>query len=142
MKKINIKNLENTITHTGTFSSEELCLQWVDSVKSTGSFGKLEREVEETSPGVLANNEDITKSISFKKQEISSDNIKTLHTLPQEFSFEVIDISKELEAQQESEKALKYLVETDWMISRKVETGKELPEEVKKARAEARLKVL
>ena len=36
-------------------------------------------------------------------------------------------------------KAKQYLAQTDWYVSRKSETGKEIPEEVQSKRAQARL---
>lgn len=142
MFKIEIKNLQNVLTNQAQFSTRAECVDWAESVKITNAFGKLEREVLEVADGILENNEDIAKSESVREVNMLDGRVCKYHKLPQEFSQEITDITVVCAAQQESEKALKYLVETDWMISRKVETGKELPEEVKKARAEARLKVL
>lgn len=62
-----------------------------------------------------------------------------------------IDFTKEVTkeeqtAQQEKQDAalraadaLKYLFETDWYVTRKIETGEEIPEEILQKRAEARL---
>lgn len=41
----------------------------------------------------------------------------------------------------ESEKALKYLAETDWYVVRFAETGKPIPEDILAARAAAREKI-
>jgi hypothetical protein len=41
----------------------------------------------------------------------------------------------------EIELSRQYLFSTDWYITRQVETGQEIPEEVKQLRAEARAKI-
>lgn len=46
------------------------------------------------------------------------------------------------EEQRASIDAHGYLCQTDWYIIRQIETGKECPPEIKKLRAEARLKVV
>ena len=48
------------------------------------------------------------------------------------------EIAAELAAHTKAE-ALAYLASTDWYVTRKAETGVEIPEEVSKLRAEARL---
>ena len=48
------------------------------------------------------------------------------------------EIQAELAAHTKAE-ALAYLASTDWYVTRKLETGVEIPEEVSKLRAEARL---
>lgn len=142
MFKIQIKNLQNIVTHQAQFESEQSCLDWLNVVKVTGAFGKLQRNVKEISEGVLDNNEDISKSIGSVEMTDVLGNIIKIHNLPQEFSHEIIDISDELLAQQESDNALKYLASTDWMVVRKAETGVDYPQEIKDLRAAARLKVL
>lgn len=61
----------------------------------------------------------------------------------------MVDLSKlvktktESELKDEAEKlsAISYLKETDWYVIRKLESGTEIPEDVAKARQEARSKV-
>lgn len=48
------------------------------------------------------------------------------------------EVDAELAAHTKAE-ALAYLASTDWYVTRKLETGVEIPEEVSKLRAEARL---
>ena len=48
------------------------------------------------------------------------------------------EVAAELAAHTKAE-ALAYLASTDWYVTRKAETGVEIPEEVSKLRAEARL---
>ena len=44
-----------------------------------------------------------------------------------------------IEIANKKQEALKYLTSTDWYVTRKAETGVEIPEEVSRLRAEARL---
>ncbi|MGY5333075.1 hypothetical protein [Pseudomonas protegens] len=42
------------------------------------------------------------------------------------------------EQDQRAQEAREYLRQTDWLVVRKLETGKEVPEDIAKKRAEAR----
>jgi hypothetical protein len=55
---------------------------------------------------------------------------------------EIVDISAQLAQEAVNAAALKLLAESDWMISRMVETGVAIPEEVLTARATARLSIV
>lgn len=46
------------------------------------------------------------------------------------------------EAEQESQEALAYLSSTDWYVMRSADSGEPMPEEIKQARADARLRVI
>lgn len=58
----------------------------------------------------------------------------------------MVDLSKlepiksdgDLETERKKQEAISYLKSTDWYVIRKVETGEEIPDEVKTKRAEAR----
>lgn len=63
-------------------------------------------------------------------------------SFPQNNTYEIIDITAQLSAQQESEDAKKYLASTDYYVVRKAETGLDYPQEIKDLRAAARLKVI
>lgn len=141
MFKIEIKNLQNIVTHANHLPTSQDALNWLDAVKVTGAFGKLEREVKEVAPGVLADNEDISKSVSSRQEEIMGEMV-TFHTLPQEFTHTITDETALHQAQLESREAVAYLNSTDWMVVRKAETGVDYPQEIKDLRAAARLKVL
>lgn len=57
---------------------------------------------------------------------------------------EIAELNKPTEAQlqeQANAEAREYLQSTDWYVSRFTETGKEIPEEVKTKRDEARLQI-
>lgn len=51
------------------------------------------------------------------------------------------DVTAKLLADKQKSEGLSYLASTDWYVVRKAETGKEIPEEILKLRAEARLKI-
>ncbi len=142
MFKIEIKNLENILTNSAEFLNNQQCLDWLNEVKVSGAFGKLEREVREISEGILDNNEDIAKSVSVREEEMLGGQIVRFHTLPQEFTHTITDVTAQKLAQQESQEALAYLASTDWVVVRKAETNVDFPQEVKDLRAAARLKVI
>jgi hypothetical protein len=55
---------------------------------------------------------------------------------------EIIDRTEELAKLEINQKALAYLVETDWMVVRQMETGIAIPEDVLVLRQEARQKIV
>ncbi len=141
MFKIQIKNLTNVLTNEAQFDTMQNLNAWYDSVVPSGAFGKLEREVREIAEGILADGEDISKSISVREEEFMGEIIK-FHTLPQEFTSTITDITAEHQAQVESQQALAYLASTDWYIIRELDSGLPCSQEIKDLRAAARLKVL
>lgn len=58
-------------------------------------------------------------------------------------SFDIIveDLSSKIQLQKEQEEARELLISTDWYAVRLIETGKPIPEEIKEARTQARLKL-
>lgn len=50
-----------------------------------------------------------------------------------------IKSDSDIKAESDRQEAIRYLGSTDWYVIRQVEVGKEIPEDVKKSRAEARL---
>lgn len=141
MFKIQIKNLANVLTNEAQFDTMQNLNAWYNSIAPSGSFGKLEREVREVSPGVLDNNEDISKSVSSREEVIAGETV-VIHTLPQEFTVEITDVTVEHQAMLESNEARAYLHATDWYIIREFDAGIACSQEIKDLRAAARLKVL
>ncbi len=92
----------------------------------------------------IKSNNQITHSAIFETEQLalSWKNSQPSNAFPQNSTHEIIDISTQLLAKQESDAALKYLAETDYMVIRKSETGQDYPQEIKDLRAAARLKVL
>lgn len=143
MFKIEIKNLQNVVTNRAEFLTNQLCLDWLNSVKLTGAFGKLNRQVKEITLGVLDNNEDISKSttVTITPADGNRPEIR-MHTLPQEFTHTITDTTIQKLAENESYDAKQYLASTDWYVIRKSEDGVLIPSSITLARAAARLKVL
>lgn len=149
MFKVNIiKN--QTVTHSAQFLTQQECLNWVESCKLVNAFGKNQREVLlietldlQGSPiTYLDNNEDINLSLSSRQETDLMGNLKTYHLLPAEYEVVISDITLENQAKLDSDNALKYLAETDYLVIRKAETGVDYPQSIKDARAAARLKVV
>lgn len=149
MFKVQIKK-QNQITNEAQFETEEQAQTWLDQESNNLSFGKIQREAKEIEVTdmdgnvsvILDNNEDISKSISVREEKDLEGKIIKIHTLPKEFESEIIDITKEIEAQKASIEALAYLASTDFLIIKQAEGIKECPSEIKELRAAARLKVI
>lgn len=71
-------------------------------------------------------------------QEFINQNPSTF----QEFDIEIVDITSQVEQEKLNKDSLKYLAETDWLIIRESETGVACPENIKQARASARLAII
>lgn len=124
MFKVNIiKN--STVTNSATFETVELATLWLQSESLNGSFGKIVREVRQISQanleGVmevyLENNEDISKSIS-QRSEIILDKEVVFHTLPADFTSEIVDITNQTLLAKESSDALNLLANSDYKVLR------------------------
>ena len=57
------------------------------------------------------------------------------------YDIEIIDMSQELSDEYEMKISQKYLSDTDWYIVREMDSGEPCPQEIKIARAAARLKL-
>lgn len=141
MFRAQIKNLQNVVTNEAAFETMEHLNAWYSNVAPSGAFGKPEREVKEIAPGILENNEDIAKSVAVREEEILGQLVR-IHTLPQEFTITIEDITLQHQAEKESFEAKAYLASTDWYIIRELDAGTPCPPEIRAARAAARLKVL
>lgn len=124
MFKVNIiKN--NTVTNSAMFETTELATQWLQNESLNGSFGKTLREVKQLSQvnleGVtevyLENNEDISKSIS-QRVETTLDKEVVFHTLPADFTSEIVDITSQALLVKESSDALQFLANSDYKVLR------------------------
>ncbi|MCS6281476.1 MAG: hypothetical protein HUM72_12660 [Dolichospermum sp.] len=61
---------------------------------------------------------------------------------PAGYTVEYLDITDKINQESLNAEAVKYLLNTDWLVIREIETGKQCPPEVKQQRAAARLKVV
>lgn len=77
-----------------------------------------------------------------ERPELDENGQPTGNILPAEYTYEIIDMTAEIQTQKESAEALEYLKSTDWYIIREMDSGVPCPQEIKDARAAARLKVI
>ena len=94
----------------------------------------------------IKKNNIVTNAAKFGTQEMADAWLQEQFSLKSfgeegEYTFEMSDITAQVQAEQERTEALKYLAETDWMIIREMDAGIACPQEIKQARALARLKV-
>jgi hypothetical protein len=108
------------------FPTREEAQNWIDlcSNKPSYPWGKPERQEE-----VLDENGN-----SFDPPQFQ--------TLPAEFTIEIEDISAQVEQQNINAESLKYLADTDWYVTRFIETGVEIPSEITLARQAARQNIV
>jgi len=59
-----------------------------------------------------------------------------------EYTIEIVDITAQIEQEKINQEALAYLVSTDWLVIRQMDSGEPMPEDVKAKRAEARAKIV
>lgn len=117
MYKINIiKN--NMITNSAQFTTEQLCLNFLNSNTLINAFGKNLREVY---PMFNSNeySEDISNAISQRTEIIDSNEV-IIYTLPADYTYEILDITLQHQAEQESCQALQRLVSTDYKVLRHI----------------------
>ena len=138
MIQINIKK-NNIVTHGGKFATQQEADQYLSENIAINAFGKNQRELTE----LQANQEgsDITNATSSRVVQTIDGEI-TLYTFAAEYTVETVDITAQHQAEKESQEALQYLKDTDWYIVREMDSGEPCPQEIKTARAAARLKVL
>ena len=115
MKKIIIKNLAEVQTHGAEMEDPT---QWISDCVAQNVWGLPER------------------------QELDEMGEPTGNTLSAEYTIEITDITAQVEQDKVNADALAYLASTDWMVIRFADSGLAIPEDVKAARAAARLKVV
>lgn len=138
MIRVRVKNRSGQQTHGGDFNSSEEAHAWVVSQESIKAFGKPERWVHEDDLSVMG--EDKLQAIA--SEDVGGpDEMKKRYKFSADYTIESEDITSEILAAVERNQALEYLNETDWYVLRKVETGVEIPDEVRNLRSEARVKL-
>lgn len=70
------------------------------------------------------------------------ENVSASGAFGENYQIEYSDTTEQKELERQSEEALNYLQATDYLVVRKAETGQDYAQEIKDARAAARLKVL
>lgn len=86
--------------------------------------------------------QEITHQAEFSSQELSEAYVSAnaIH-FPQNYSVSYTDITAELLSKKEQQEAIQYLKDTDFYIIREMDAGTPCPNDIKAARAAARLKV-
>lgn len=122
MKQVNIIK-QGQVSNSGVFASEQEAQDWLSSHLSMGSFGVAAHSI----PAVL----------DSEGNELSPEV-----QIPCEYEIEILDISAQVEQEAINAAALKLLADSDWYCARLIETGVEIPEDIKAARAAARLSIV
>lgn len=134
MIKISILR-ESQITHAGEFQTQELADAWLSKHEGRGTFGTKAstREVSvEIAPAVI--NEDGSEAVPAQ-WEARTEEIPGYVVV-------ITDMTAELAREAQNKESKDLLDSTDWMVIRQLETGVLVPDEILKARAEARAKIV
>lgn len=123
MFKVIIKNEEKQLEWSAQFESQELAQEWLS--RQIGKPNRL--------PERLVSKFDEGGSVAVDE---NGNPIQEL--LPAEFSSEIIDISEQVAAEKAKYDAKQYLADTDWYVIRFMDSGIEIPVDVKNKREIAR----
>jgi hypothetical protein len=138
MKKVTIKNLQGQITHGAEFQTLEQANAWIDAQKALNSWGKPERLVMENTQELMSEDISLATEITDIVTELGT---MKQYKFPATFTVEIEDITGQIAQEKERQEALALLAATDWYIIREMDSGTLTPEEIKLARADARLKI-
>jgi hypothetical protein len=128
-----IKNAQ--VTNQASFPTMEEAQAWLDKHEGMGTFGQKAQTIMqqvEIFPAVV---DESGKEISPAQFETQSFDIPG-------YVVEITDISAQLSQEAINKEALEYLANTDWMVTRSMETGVEVPAEIKAERAAARARII
>lgn len=167
MKKLIVKNLEGIQTHGATsdqFESEEAFNSWIEQCVASEVWGRnahdevikdawteyVEKTVTTKVPGKPAEYDEEGNEISPEIPPTTIEEVvtETVHheaeTVPREatYTYEIVDITAQVEQERVNAEALAYLNETDWLAVRQAETGVQMPEDVRAARQAARERIV
>ena len=123
MFKVSITNVKQNLFWEAKFESQELAQEWLEK-----QIGKPHRLPEMEVPDL---DED-------GKQQFDENEKVLLKTIPAEFTSEIVDISHEVMIEEAKSAARKLLSSTDWMVIRFMDSGIEIPKEIKSKREESR----
>jgi hypothetical protein len=158
---IRVKIIKNGIqTHGAQFNTQAEADAWIAEGTKQQWWGKpaytevipAKKELQEVilSPEVLDEDGNIiTPAITEMQEVVIQEEIKEMQLVetepekkiehPAEFEVQIEDITAEIEAQKAIDQALKFLLDTDWMVIRQAETGVPAPQEILEQRAQARI---
>ena len=103
--------------------------QYLTEVSTNGNWGKGEYQ-------------------SLVKEEVRDEETGEIleeaeyETISAEFTYEIEDVTNEVDQQQINQEAEAYLLSTDWLIVRFMETGVEVPFEISEERQNARNRIV
>lgn len=136
MIKVEILNkTTQQITNTSEFIDILTAEAWVDLVSPTGAFGKPDRWL--SANRFTLDSETIESALETRLVQSIIE-----YRFSAEFEVVYTDITAEKLARKESDDALRYLNDTDWLVIRSMETGELVPKDIEIARTNARRKVL
>ena len=131
MKQINIKK-NGILTNSASFPSDSELSQWFERHKEMKTFGENAYSYQqEATPAVIDETGVEISPAVFETVEVAA-----------EYEYEIVDITSEIEQEAINKEALAYLAATDWYVTRFTESGVQIPEEIKAARAEARARIV
>ena len=134
MKQITITK-NGQVTNQAQFPSQEEADTWLATHEGMGTFGQKKETVERQ---VLI----FPAVVDSEGLEISPAQFEAQMVDLEGYTVEIIDISAQLEQERINSESLKFLAESDWMVTRMAETQQPVPEEVLLARAAARASIV
>jgi hypothetical protein len=135
MKTITINIIKNGVVSNSCTQEESKALAWLSEHEGQGNFGQkasTSSQQVEISPAVL----------DSEGVEIVPAEFETRIVEVPGYVVEIIDITEKLEQEKVNAAALQFLAESDWYITRQVETGVVCPVEIIEARATARASIV
>ena len=128
MHKVIIKNLENKITNQGQFESLEQAQSWVDGWLSQARPWGYQKEHW---------SQEFLEGAETREVE-GEEGLVTEYLHPQDFSYEILDITEQHAIEQQLSEAYELLRSTDWYYARLLEIDEEVPQDIKSQRIAAR----
>lgn len=98
MNQINIKNLQEIITHSAQFDNEQKQQEWIESCIVSNAWGKPERIISENDFQIINENIDEAINIEIKIDELTQKEVK-YYTFKCEYTIEIKNITEEVEFQ-------------------------------------------
>jgi hypothetical protein len=146
---LRVKIIKNGVqTHGAQFTTQAEADAWIAEGTKQQWWGKpaytevipAKKELQEVilSPEVLDEDGNVITP-AIKEMQLVEIEPETTINHPSEFEVQIEDITAEIEAQKAIDQALKFLLDTDWMVIRQAETGVPVPQEILEQRSQARI---
>lgn len=146
---VQVKNkASQQITNEAKLETMQEVTQWVTSCEADKAFGETAKEeikqvvLVEVSPAVEEVFDPETGEILVHAQEAVMEQQEIVIQEACEAAYEIVITEGYVDQELVNALALAYLASTDWYCNRFVETGAEIPEEIKVLRQQARDKVV